>query len=97
MFETSPSTFREAKKFCALKGSYLAEIESQSHFEILKEEWMKLEETYKEGDCANKRAWWMGVNDGAKEGTWVSDRSGQTPYFTKWKPGKHFVHADKCL
>ena len=54
---------------------------------------MKMEETYKEGDCGNKRSWWMGVNDGAKEGTWVSDRSGQTPYFTKWKPGINILQT----
>ena len=40
------------------------------------------------GYTGKDRSTWLGLNDLAKEGTFVWDSSGKTPSFTDWKSGE---------
>ena len=87
MFENIPSTYREAKSFCAKKGGHLAEIGSQREYDDIEDHWRKLDKTACDEEI---KSWWLGLTDAAKEGTWVTDTSGKKPTFTKWNKGKQF-------
>ena len=82
MFKDMPATYREAKKICSQSGGQLVEIETDEEYKRLEQEWQRLES--EDNGCDTFRGWWIGVNDLEKEGTWVSDRTGKTPTFTKW-------------
>ena len=82
MFKDMPATYREARRLCSDEGGHLVEIESQAEYELLEREWERVEE--QDNGCDSFRGWWIGVNDLEKEGTWVTDRSGEPPKFTKW-------------
>ena len=85
MFENIPSTYREAKSFCAKKGGHLVEIGSQREYDDVEDHWRTLDKTACDEEI---RSWWLGLTDAAKEGTWVTDTSGKKPTFTNWTKGK---------
>ena len=89
MFKDMPATYREAKKICSKSGGQLAEIETDEEYKRLEQEWQRLES--EDNGCDTFRGWWIGVNDLEKEGTWVSDKTGETPTFTKWNNSEYEV------
>lgn len=82
MFKDMPATYREAKKYCSQRGGHLVELETKEEYEMLEQEWERVEA--EDNGCDTFRGWWIGVNDLEKEGEWVSDRTGKSPAFTKW-------------
>ena len=81
MFANLPSTYREAKRYCVSRGGHLAEIDSQEEYDAVVRHWRTLDKTA----CDEQiKSWWLGLTDAAKEGTWVTDISGQKPTFTMW-------------
>ena len=82
MFKDMPATYREAKRYCSQSGGHLVEIETEEEYKMLEKEWERVES--KDNGCDTFRGWWIGVNDLEKEGKWVSDRTGESPTFTKW-------------
>ena len=86
MFANLPTTYREAKRFCASKGGHLAEIDSQEEYDAVEDHWRTLDKTA----CDEQiKSWWLGLTDAAKEGSWVADISGDKPTFTKWNESKN--------
>ena len=85
LFENLPTTYREAKKFCGERGGYLAEMDSEEEYEAV----MKLWETVQlNNTCGDQMtSWWIGLTDLAKEGKWISDKTGKKAKFTKWNGG----------
>ena len=81
IFGNMPSTYREARSYCAKKGGHLAEINSQREYDVVEDHWRTLDKT----SCDEQiKSWWLGLTDAAKEGSWVADISGQKPTFTMW-------------
>ena len=87
MFKDMPATYREAKRYCSQRGGHLVEIETEEEYKMLEQEWMMVES--EDNSCDTFRGWWIGVNDLEKEGTWVSDRTGEEPTFTKWNKSNY--------
>ena len=86
LFETHPSTYREAKIFCELRGAHLVNIESEKEYEAVKKVWEMVENN--RTLCGDQiRSWWIGITDGEEEGKWISDQTGLPVTFTKWNPG----------
>ena len=67
---------------CESMSAGLAEVYSADVNDVLK---TMIKAT---GYTVKDRYTWLGLNDLAKEGTFVWDSSGKTPSFTDWKPGE---------
>ena len=84
LFSRLPSTYREAVQHCRAQGGHLAEITDQQEFRALEDAWRL---TVPEDESKDRRAYWLGLNDIEKEGTWVAESSGQSQAFTVWNGG----------
>ena len=86
LFETVILNWTEAKTNCEKNEGHLVEIGSlEEHDALVKEA---------------PGFVWIGLNDRAKEDTWVWSYSGEEPTFTKWNPNEpnnHLANDEDCV
>lgn len=90
LFEDHPATYREAKQFCGERGGYLAEMDSEEEYEAVIKLWRRIQLNNSNSCGDQMTSWWIGLTDLAKEGKWISDKTGKKPKFTKWNGGIKF-------
>jgi hypothetical protein len=84
------ASWPEARSFCAGLGYWLVTIEEEEENAFVSLEAFVI---------SPGRAWWIGLNDIAEEGTFVWDQTGLPPAYTNWgssQPDDYDSNEDCC-